>query len=175
MDTWLIHMRGGRPVGAQRQGPSGELLQLYRAVWTVKDLCRRSGKSRRQIYRYIFSGKIRPLGRFLGEWLIEPSALARLKPPPPSLASLLPEYDSAALDLEAARDEILSRILLRGGRERLRWAFSYYGPPSIRRFVRERGGVRLDARSLRLWCLHFRLPEPMLQPEREKGRRWGGA
>lgn len=171
----MISLRNGRPVAAARLSPSGSELKRIDNPWTVRDFCRRSGKSRRQVYRYIALGKVRPLGRFLGEWLLEPSALARIKPPPASLAALLPEFDAASLDLEAARDEISARVLRFGGRDRLRWTFSYYGPPAMRRFVSERGPRLLDARSLRFWCVYFGLPRARIRPECEKGRRWGGA
>lgn len=143
--------------------------------WTVRDICLRSGKSRRQIYRDIASGKIRPLGRFLGEWLLEPSSLAGLKPPPSSLASLFPEFDAAGFDLESARDEVLTRVLRFGGGDRLRWAFSYYGLSAVKRFVAEQGPSQLDAPTLGFWCLYFDLSRLRVKPGREKGRRWGGA
>lgn len=174
MDAWELHLRGGRPVAAVRRGPSGEILHRADALWTVRDLCRRSGKSRRQVYRDIQAGKVRPLGRFLGEWLLEPAALARLKPPPASLASLFPEHDLAALDLERSREDVLTRVLRSGGRDRLRWAFAYFGRAAVRSFVREKGPDRLDARSLVFWQIFFGLPRVSVSAVRAKGRRWGG-
>ena len=172
--VWQIIIRGERAVSAARLGPSGEVVRRFERLWTIRDLCRRAGKSRRQVYRDMRAGKIRALGKFLGEWVLAPSALAGLNPPPGSIASLLPEYDLAALDPEEDRDLFLARILRFGGRERLRWAFSFYGAATVKGFVRERGARALDARSLSFWRLYFRLPRTPVPASVEKGRRWGG-
>lgn len=171
---WQITLREGRPLSAVELAPSGRLIKKTEPLWTIQDLCRRSGKSRRQIYRDIKSGKIKALGIFLREWLLDPSSLASLKPPPPSLPSLLPEFDSAALDLEALQDVVIGRILRFGGRDRLRWAFSYYGESAVKTLLLKSGARLLDPRTLRFWSLYFKLPVPPASRAAAKGRKWGG-
>jgi len=170
---WQINFVGARPRSLLRLGSSGEVVRKAEPIWTVADFCRCARKSRRQVYRDIRAGRIRPLGKFLGEWLLEPSQLARLRPMPRSLPSLFPEYDIGAMDPWRFAELILPRILRFGGRERLRWAFSFYGEPRISAFVRERGARHLDPRSLGFWCAYFGL-RLRIPRSRIKGRRWGG-
>jgi hypothetical protein len=171
---WSIILSGGRPSKAARLSPSGEVLEEVSPVWTLAELRARSGKSRRQIYRDLADGKIRALGKFLGEWLVTPSQLLALDPPPASCASLFPEYEMSELDPDRDRDAILSRILRFGGRDRLRWALSFYGEDSIEDFVVRSGARTLDARSLRLWCLYFGVKAAPSAREKSGGKRWGG-
>ena len=172
---WTIILRDGSPVSATQTDPSGGVLRRVEPVWTLKELCRRAGKSRRQIYRDLREGRLQALGKFLGEWLVDAAELHRLRPLPPSLASVLPEYETSVLDPERDRDLLLSRILRFGGRERLRWAFSFYGRDALRRFVREKAPTLLDRRSYGFWRLIFALPSQPCPKRRLKGRRWGGA
>ena len=172
---WHVILQNGRPISAMKMGGAGEVLRKADRVWTLSEFCRRSGKSRRQIYRDIKDGKVHPLSKFLDDWLVEPAELARILPPPADLASLMPEYDLAALDLDRERELVLSRVLRFGGRQRLRWAFSFYGPGLIKDFVAQRCAALLDPRSARFWCLYFGVRAASALPSRRKGRRWGGA
>lgn len=171
---WSLLLQDGVALSATQTGPAGKVLRRVEPVWTLKELCRRAGKSRRQIYRDLREGRLQALGKFLGEWLVDPAELRRLRPLPPSLASLLPEHGLSSLDPERDRDLLLSRVLRFGGRERLRWAFSFYGREALRGFVRDRGPALLEPRSYGFWRLYFGLRRRAMPPWRAKGRRWGG-
>src|SRR5262245_18209777 len=110
MARWEIVLDDHVPVTAIRRSDAGEVQGPVEHPMTVLDVAKRTRRSRRQVYRDLRAGRIRPFGKFLGEWLIDPRELARLWPPPKSLASLLPEYDLASLDLDHHADLLLSRI-----------------------------------------------------------------
>ncbi len=170
-----ITLQDGHPRSLARLDESGKVLQKAQTVWGVAEFCRQARKSRRQLYRDIRHGKIKPLGKFLGEWLLDPSELVKLHPLPPSLASLLPEYDLGSLDPWGSADLLLARILRFGGRDRLRWAFSFYGEARIKRFIMEKGMRQLDPRSSGFWSCYFHLEPWRAAAATQKGRQWGGA
>lgn len=171
---WTIRFKDGRPVAAEETLPDGSLLRRIEPVLSLRELCRSRGKSRRQAYRDLADGRLRSIGKFLGEWLLEAAEPAG-RGVPESVGELFPEFKPADLKVRAHRDLILSRILSLGGRSRLRWAFSSYGEAGLRRFVANHGPRRLDARSLGFWALFFGLPRPRITQARAKGREWGGA
>ncbi len=171
---WLLRFKDGRPLAAEELAPDGSLLRRVEPVWSLRDLCREWGKSRRQVYRDLKDGKAVAVGKFLGEWLLAAA------PAPPSgvpeiVAELFPEYASGVLRPRAHRNLILARILSKGGPGRLRWAFARFGEAAVKRFVAERGPRDLDRRSLRFWGLYFGLPQARIPAARSKGREWGGA
>ncbi|MBI5208894.1 MAG: hypothetical protein HY927_02850 [Elusimicrobia bacterium] len=171
--TWTLRFKAGLPAAAE-EIVDGKISRRFEPVWTVQELCRRWRKSRRQVYRYIREGRVRAVGKFLGEWLVEAA-----EPPSdavlPGVCELLPGHDAKSLKVRAHRDLILGRVLSIGGKERIRWAFSTYGDRTIKRFVAERGPRDLDPRSLRFWSLYFNLPVRLVSAARAKGRDWGGA
>lgn len=172
--TWQVTFKDGRPLAAVQMGADGKVLRKTEQFWTVGEFCRQAGKSRRQLYRDMRAKRILPLGKFLGEWLLEPSQLARLKPPPASLFTLFPEYEPGSLDLWKSRRVILPRILRFGGQDRLRWMLSFYGKENTMEFVRQHGAKALDPRSFKFWSLYFGLARRSAPAAVLKGRDWGG-
>ncbi|MFH1726168.1 MAG: helix-turn-helix domain-containing protein [Elusimicrobiota bacterium] len=140
-----------------------------RPVCTVKEACSLLKRTRRQVYRHIENGILPSMGKVLGEWLLDRTAVERLgrdplfaQPVPARLQPLFPEYRVG--DLNAGRDRvmILARVLEGGGRSDMKWLLRRYGRKDIARFLEEDGSRLLSARALRLWALFFRVrPRPV--------------
>lgn len=158
-----------------------------REVLGVAAAGRRLKKSRRQVYRYLRAGILRPRAKFLGEWLLDAADVRRLaqtpsvgRPIPGRLQILFPEYDVSTLHAGKDRALILSRVLERGDRAELRWAFGLYRPREIVGFLREDGRRLLTAKGDRFWRLYFGLRLLERRPnrtglDRDLGRALGGA
>ena len=76
-----------------------------RPACTVQEAVRVLGRSRRHVYRYMCGGVLHPLGRFLGQWLLDPREVAtlaalpgRLRRPPRRFQPFFPEYPLRSLD-----------------------------------------------------------------------------
>lgn len=152
-----------------------------RPVVTVADACRRLRRSRRQVYRLMNAGRLGPLEKMLGEWLLDKAAvdgLARAplaaQPLPGRLKPLFPEYEPGRLN--AGKDSVLviARVLESGSREDLRWLMNRYPAPQIRRTVETEASRLLSTRSRRLWSLVFKVvPRPL--PAWRRTDPWSGA
>ena len=134
-------------------GRSGE-------VRTASEAARLLKRTRRQIYRYIETGLLKPKAKLLGEWLLDAAELEKMaerplsaQPLPKKLGHLFPEYDTAKLN--AGRDKTLtiSRVLGNGGMGEINWAFKRYTRRELADFIVTDGTRLLDSRSLRLWSL----------------------
>ena len=138
-------------------------------VVTVATACLRLRRTRRQVYRLMKAGRLGPLEKMLGEWLLDQAAVEGLaraplsaQPLPERLKPLFPEYELKALN--AGRDAmlIISRVLDGGGREDVRWLLKRYPGREIRRVIEEEGSRLLSPQSRRLWSLVFRAtPRPL--------------
>ena len=143
--------------------------QPPRRVVTVATACQRLRRTRRQIYRLMQAGRLGPIEKLLGEWLLDQAAVERLartplsaQPLPGRLKPLLPEYEPKALN--AGKDSVLiiSRVLEGGGREDVRWLLKRYSRQAIRRVIEEEGSRLLSPQSRRLWSLVFKAtPRPL--------------
>ncbi|MBI4803204.1 MAG: helix-turn-helix domain-containing protein [Elusimicrobia bacterium] len=131
-----------------------------REVRTVSQAARILRRTRRQIYRYIETGLLKPEAKLLGEWLLDAAEVEKtaqrplaVQPLPKKLKFLFPEYDIS--ELNAGRDKtiVISRVLERGGRADIKWAFKRYSRKELAEFIEENGPRLLGARSLRLWSL----------------------
>jgi hypothetical protein len=138
-------------------------------VVTVATACQRLRRTRRQVYRLMKAGRLGPLEKMLGEWLLDQAAVESLaraplsaQPLPGRLKPLFPEYEPKGLN--AGRDSVLiiSRVLESGGREDLRWLLKRYPGREIRRVIEEEGSRLLSPQSRRLWSLVFKAtPRPL--------------
>ena len=79
-------------------------------VLRVEEVCRRLRKSRRQVYRYLRTGRLRPCVRVLGQWLFAASEVERFgQDPVPS--RLRPFFWDVQLEsLFVGPDESLKRF-----------------------------------------------------------------
>jgi hypothetical protein len=147
-------------------------------VCTVTEAALTLGRTRRQVYRYIETGLLRPEAKMLGEWLLDAEevrgAASRplsVQPLPRRLAPLFPEYDIAALNAGRDRTLVLARVLESGGRADVDWAFRRYSRAELAAFIREDGARLLSPRSLRLWSLVLKV-KPGKLPEWRKLVPW---
>jgi len=143
--------------------------QPPRRVVTVATACQRLRRTRRQVYRLMKAGRLGPIEKMLGEWLLDQAAVEGLarapltaQPLPGRLKPLFPEYEPKALN--AGKDSVLIilRVLEGGGREDVRWLLKRYPRRVIRRVIEEEGSRLLSPQSRRLWSLVFKAtPRPL--------------
>ena len=162
--------------------PEGAGYNKTRPACTVVAACRTLRRSRRHLYRYIRDGVLKPYGKFLGEWLLDPREVRRLaqlphglKSPPKHSQTLFPEYDARKLNPYRDRRLIMGRVLDRGDRRELAWIFKRYPAPEIRNFLVTDGPRLLSPKSQNFWSLYFKVPSPMIPETRKRARRLGGA
>lgn len=143
-EYWKAQWSGGRLERLERLDSAGRTEERILRPWTVQESCKHLKKSRRQIYRDIKNGRIRPLGKFLGEWLLEPTGqTSKIKTQktkelsanniPIRLKTLFWDTDFSKLNPLAHRDYILERILEYGDPGAVRWAREVYGLPEMLR------------------------------------------
>ena len=159
---------------ALRQDADGALWleqapQPPRRVVSVATACRRLRRTRRQVYRLMQAGRLGPVEKMLGEWLLDHAAVEGLaraplsaQPLPGRLKPLFPEYEPKALNVGRDGVLIISRVLESGGREDVRWLLKRYSGREIRRVIEEEGSRLLSPQSRRLWSLVFKAaPRPL--------------
>lgn len=159
---------------AQGRAPAKKV----RPVLTGKEVCRRLGKSRRQVYRYLKTGRLRPCARILDQWLFNLEEIVRFQAGgvPGRLRAFF--WDVTLGDLSAVhhRDFILARLLEFGDCEAIQWLLRTYSKDEIIRFLKERGADRLSKRSWGFWADLFGVvaEPPKRALWRRGGRHWGG-
>ncbi|MBI2870841.1 MAG: helix-turn-helix domain-containing protein [Candidatus Omnitrophica bacterium] len=126
-----------------------------RPIYTVVDVCHRLRKSRRQVYRYMRSGRLKPCAQILGQWLFSKRELEHFEQGrmPVWLKSLF--WDARISDLSVGHhsDFILARAFEYGDRKALRWVFRTYPISTITRFLDGRGRDVLSTRTWHFWAL----------------------
>ncbi len=147
-----------------------------REVLTVTQVCRRLGRSRRQIYRSLGDGRLEGCGKPLGEWLITAESVAKLEKAPPAiqrlparLRPLFPEYDLSSINAGVHRDLIFKRVMELGTDDDVRWMKRRYRPSAIRAFLGSASAGALSARAKVFWGLVFRVQVPTQDFEWRKG------
>jgi hypothetical protein len=140
-----------------------------RRVVMVAAACRRLRRSRRQVYRLMKAGRLGPVEKMLGEWLVDHAAVEDLastplsaQPLPGRLKPLFPEYEAKSLNAGRHSMLIILRVLESGEREDLGWLLKRYPAREIRRVIEEEGSRLLSPQSRRLWSLVFKVtPRPL--------------
>lgn len=142
------------------------MLNVARAV-RIGDLCRRLGKSRKQVYRYLRVGALRTAEKVLGEWLVDEAGAEHLAGRwrtldgrlPPGSRPLFPEYRFR--DLHAIRDAsiVVPRLLEQGTLAEMNWVMRRYPREWLGRWM-AREGWKLSPRSARFWSWWLRVPMP---------------
>lgn len=180
MFKWVV-ARSAKGATYLKQSQTGGSSQTKK-VFTVSAALQTLGRSRRQIYRYLREGTLVPLGKFLGEWLVEArgvESLACFKEPlralPRNFEPLFPEYSLKDLNLYRDWRLISARILELGDRKQLHWLLKRYPKTLIIKMIKEDGWRLLSLKTIRLWCLYFNMKLPQPASWRAQGRRWGGA
>lgn len=161
-----LEQEGSGEWTVRRLDARGELTAETRGALPVSEVCRRLRKSRRQVYRYLRSGMLEPVGKFLGEWLVDARGIEhaarrgiRNRPVPASALVLYPEYEAAQLRTYRDAAVIVPRLLEQGDQREIRWMLARYGRPWLGRWV-TREGWRLSPRAARFWSWWLRVPAP---------------
>jgi hypothetical protein len=187
MKQFNIVCTTGRPVALLEYDENGRLVRETPEVTTLREVCRRFRKSRRQVYRYLQTGSLQPLGKFLGEWLFDGREVDRLAKRfdrlkrqrslrlPSGFKPLFQEHDAGALHPALDAELIISRILDRGTAKEVRWLFQHYPSREIRAVLSQQGPRLLSDRSLQFWSWWFEIPAIGRPAWRRRGRQWGGA
>jgi len=151
-----------------------------REVCTVSQAARILRRTRRQLYRYIETGLLKPEAKLLGEWLLDISEVKTaaqspmaVQPLPKKLRPLFPEYDISGLNAGRDKTLIISRVLETGGRGDIEWVFKRYGREELSNFIKADGCRLLGSRSLRLWSLVLKA-EPKPVPGWRNSGTWRG-
>ena len=164
------------------QEPGGELFleQGGRTtrVCTVLRAARILKRTRRQVYRYIETGVLKPEAKLLGEWLLDTAEVQKaaerplsVQPLPKKLQALFPEYDISKLNAGRDKTLVLARALENGGPDDIKWAFRRYSRKELAGFIESDGARLLGPRSLRLWSLVLEA-RPKPAPEWRNAGPW---
>lgn len=123
-------------------------------VLTVTDVCHRVGKSRRQVYRDLQAGRLRPCTQILGQWLISKAEVDRLAKSrlPACLKRFFWDVPFSSVSVDAHGDFILARLLEEGDRSALRWLFRVYPRNRVVNFLKGRGAAVLSKRAWQFWA-----------------------
>lgn len=154
-------------------GEGGKVAAEVQGAVPVSELCRRLGRSRRQVYRYVSDGTLATAGKFLGEWLVDPAGVDLLRgrtrrgpPVPRSARVLFPEYEFQDLNWVRDASLIVPKIMEMGDRHEISWMLGRYPAAWLRAWM-GREGWRLAPRAARFWSWWLGTPPP---PPRRTGR-----
>lgn len=149
-----------------------------RQVRTVSQAAKILKRTRRQIYRYVEMGTLKPEAKLLGEWLLDAAEVKRMSERPPTvqplprkLQPLFPEYDISKLNAGRDKTLVMARALETGGPEDIKWAFKRYTRKELAGFIVADGARLLGPRSLRLWSLVLKV-QPKPAPEWRNAGPW---
>lgn len=175
---WILKGAGGHVQELTRPSARGRERETIHPVLTVQEACRQLRKSRRQVYRYLQTGRLQPLVRILGQWLFGPEEIRRFREErvPPFLRPFFWDVPLSSLSLGHHRQFILARLLEFGDWKAVRWAFHTYPKESLVEFLRDEGAGQLSHRAWNLWALQFgiRARRRKVTSLRQRGRHWGG-
>jgi len=177
-DAWLIKGAGDRVLRLTRLAHGGRAGETISPVLTVREVCRRLRKSRRQVYRYVSMGRLTPCARILGQWLFAPGTVTPFvcRGVPGRLKPLFWDVPLSSLAIDRHRDFILARVLEFGDREAVRWVLRTYPRPLLTVFLRGRGADLLTRRAWHFWTsqVGVRGHRRAGSSWRRRGRHWGG-
>lgn len=159
-----------------RQG-RGQPETTVSPILTVADVCHSLRKSRRQVYRYLRTGRLRPCARVLGQWLFAQTEMDRFAQTrlPRVLRTCFWDTPLSSLSVDHHRDFILARVLEVGDWRALDWIFRTYPRSVVRAFLKGRGADRLSARTWHFWAIQVGLKTAGRRVSwRIRGRSWGG-
>jgi len=175
---WILSGAGERVLSWAQAGKAGQPQRRISPVLTVEEICRQLRKSRRQIYRYLHSGRLKPCAKVLGQWLFPSVEVEdfRKQRIPGRMKPFFWDVQFSGLSPERHRDFILGRLLEYGDREAVAWVLKRYRRGAITAFLRGRGAEVLTQRARGFWLLQLqgRSSRPGKGSWRHRGRRWGG-
>lgn len=154
---WVLVGEGKRLVRLTRSLENGQGKETVSPVLTVVEVCRILRRSRRQVYRYIHRGNLKPCVRILDQWLFAKEEVERFRRDR-ALTLLRPffwDIKLSDLDTDRHRDFILARLLEYGDQKALRWARWRYSKNEFIDFLENRGADILPIRDLLFWAKMF--------------------
>lgn len=175
---WILKGEGERVLEfGIRPSRADQRAEVVRPVLTVQEVCRTLKKSRRQIYRYLRAGRLRPCGRVLGQWFFSEKEIQEFQQGgvPPALKPFFWDVRISDLSVDHHQEFILGRLLEEGDPRALRWLFRSYSRDQIFDFLSKRGTELLSKRSWHFWTLQLGrgLQGRRRQKSwRQSGRRW---
>lgn len=176
---WELVGQGKRLIQLTRPLEKGNGGGTVSPVLSVGDVCRLLHRSRRQVYRYINRGNLKPCARILDQWLFAKEEVERFQRDklPLSFRPLFWDARLSDVDPQSHRDFVLSRILEYGDRDAIRWAFHEYPRREFMDFLKRRGPRLLSRRSLAFWASYLGVKFPAHSARRDwqqQAHRWGG-
>lgn len=175
--AWLLAETDQRVRRLRYRTPEGRTTTVQPAL-TVREVCHVLRKSRRQVYRYLRQGRLRPCLKVLDQWLFAQGEVDRCasRGVPSILKPFFWDVGLSSLSVEHHRDFILARLLEFGDRAAMRWVVGQYRRAELVDFLTHRGADVLSSRSYAFWAGHWGLarPGPSSHSWRRQGRRWGG-
>jgi hypothetical protein len=175
---WVLIGEGRRVLRVTTRTARGRQGTTASPVLTVRDVCRRLRKSRRQVYRYMSAGRLTPCAQVLGQWLFATAEVDRCASAqvPSALRRFFWDVRLADLSVEQHRDFILGRLLEGGDPQALQWVFRHYTRASLVMFLKGRGAELLSRRAWQFWASQLgRDAIGRKQASwRSRGRAWGG-
>lgn len=174
---WELVGEGKHLIQLTRPPEKGNGGEKVSPVLSVGDVCRLLHRSRRQVYRYINRGNLKPCARILDQWLFAKEEVERFRTGkvPSSLRPLFWDVKLSDIDIRQHRDFVLSRVLEYGDFNAIRWALREYPRQELAQFLRGRGLEILSRRSWVFWTsqLGVKLPRGAQWSWRHQGRLWG--
>lgn len=175
---WTLVGAGNRVLRLLCRRADAQKPDVVSPVLTVKEVCRRLGKSRRQVYRYLRTARLKPCAQILGQWLFAPEAVSRFEHRrlPHLLRPFFWDVQLADLAVDEHRDFILARLLDFGDRAAIQWIFRTYPREVLVAFLKGRGAQLLARRTWGFWALLLGLKaERRVESRwRARARHWGG-
>lgn len=169
---------GERLLRLVRVTAKGRPSETVSPVLTVREVCRRLRKSRRQVYRYVQDGMLQPCARILGQWLFPADAVLQFTPRgvPAMLKPIFWDTPLSRVIPTRHRDFVLARVLEYGDWAAIRWAFHTYSRADVTAFLKGRGADLLSERSWMFWSTVLTRRPSHRPPKswRRPGRQWGG-
>ena len=177
-ETWVLSGVGDRALQLKLQRIGDQKEQVVQPVLTTRDVCARLHKSRRQLYRYLRTGRLRPCARVWGQWLFAKLDVDRFTQTgvPMNLRRFFWDVRLSTLSAEGHRDFILSRILEYGDRDASKWARRTYPRAELVAFLLGRGADILSKRAWHFWAVQLGVKPTQRRKEswRARGRVLGG-
>lgn len=179
MDThWILDGVGDQLTAWRLRRPGDHRAIAVSPVLTARDVCRRLGKSRRQVYRYVRTGRLQPCGRVLGQWLFAATEVERCgrRSLPVMLRPFFWDVRLSSLSLDRHGAFIMGRLLEFGDRPAIRWLLRSYPRKALAAFLNGRGREVLPKRTWRFWALQLGIDARRRRRAgwRFQGRAWGG-
>lgn len=177
--TWHLAGEGRRLLSLAYSSEKGQGERKVSPVLSVGDVCRLLRRSRRQVYRYINGGNLKPCARIMDQWLFAKGEVERFQRDklPLSFRPLFWDAKLSDVDPRSHRDFVLSRILEYGDRDAIRWAFHEYPRREFMDFLKKGASRLLSRRSLVFWTSYLGVKFPAYPARRDwqqQARRWGG-